>query len=102
SCGLSPSQDLFAYELSTEGMEAASERYGRALKSVAARSDVVIRPFNSRRFVSELRIYLDSYNRGLEHTWGFAPLEPREAERIAHELKHVIVPEMALFAEVAG
>ncbi len=102
SCGLTPSQDLFAYELSTAGMEAASARYRRALDSVAARSDVVIRPFDPKRFTSELRSYLDSYNRGLERTWGFAPLQPREAERIARDLKHVIVPEMALFAEVAG
>jgi GNAT superfamily N-acetyltransferase len=63
---------------------------------------VVIRRFDTRKYRQESENYLDIYNRSLEGTWGFTPLQPREARHIASELRHVIVPQFAVFAEMDG
>jgi GNAT superfamily N-acetyltransferase len=102
ACGFGRSHDLYAYEGDTAGMIAVSRRYARALQSVQRRSDLLLRPFDPRRFQQEVETYVDIYNRSLDGTWGFAPLQPREAAHVAKELRHVLVPELAMFAEVAG
>jgi hypothetical protein len=50
----------------------------------------------------EIETYLDIYNRSLDGTWGFTPLQPREARHIASELRHLIVPQFTAFAEIDG
>ncbi len=102
ACGYAKSQDLYAYEMDQILLATLVARYKRAVLAALARSDLTVRPLNPKRFQAEIRTYLDIYNRSLDGTWGFTPLQPREARRIAAEMRHVIVPEFALFAEVGG
>ncbi len=57
---------------------------------------------NARRFRQELEMFLNVYNQSLGGTWGFVPLSPAEVKHLGGQLKHMIVPELALVAEVAG
>lgn len=102
ACGYATAQDLFSYEMGTNELVAVIERYKRATTAAANRVDVHIRPFDPSRFDEEVRTYLDIYNRAMDDTWSFVPLQPREAERIARDLRHVLVPELARFVEVGG
>ena len=105
SCGFAKSQDLYAYEMDTALLAAITERYKPAVLASLERSKIVIRRFNTsngRNFQQEIETYLDIYNRSLEGTWSFTPLQPREARHIALELRHVIVPQFAVFAEIDG
>lgn len=102
SCGYAKCQDLYAYEMNADLLATLVARYKRAVLAALAREDLVVRPLDPRRFREQIVTYLDIYNQSLDGTWGFTPLQPGEARKIAAEMRHVIVPEFALFAEVAG
>jgi GNAT superfamily N-acetyltransferase len=102
-CGFAKAQDLYAYEMDMSLLlPVMAERYKPAVLAALNRPDMVIRPINSARLQQEIEIYLDVYNRSLDGTWGFTPLQPREARHIASELRHLIVPQFTAFAEIDG
>ena len=47
-------------------------------------------------------MFLSIYNRSLVNTWGFVPMSPDEVRHLAGGLRHIIVPEMAIAAEIDG
>lgn len=102
SCGFAKSQDLYAYEMDPGLLAALTQRYKPAVLAALERFNLVIRPFNPGKYQQEILTYLDIYNRSLEGTWGFTQLQPREARHIADELRRVIVPQFAVFAEIDG
>jgi GNAT superfamily N-acetyltransferase len=102
SCGYAKSQDLYAYEMDLKLLAALVARYKPAVLSALQGTELVIRTLNAAAFRQDIETYLDIYNRALDDTWGFTPLQPREARHIAAELRQVIVPECALFAEIGG
>src|SRR5208337_3820736 len=42
------------------------------------------------------------YNRSLTNTWGFVPMSDAEVEHVAKALRHLIVPELTIIAEIDG
>jgi GNAT superfamily N-acetyltransferase len=66
------------------------------------RTNLVFKRFDlsSKKYQQQIEMYLDLYNRSLEGTWGFTPLQSREARHIADELRHIIVPQFAVFVEM--
>jgi len=102
SCGFAKSQDMYAYEMDVGRLAALTARYKPAVQAALESFKLVIRPFDPGKYQQQTETYLDIYNRSLEGTWGFTPLQPREARHIAGELRQVIVPELAVFAEIGG
>ena len=102
SCGFAKSQDMYAYEMDVGRLAALTKRYKPAVLAALESFRLVIRPFDPGKYQQQTQTYLDIYNRSLEGTWGFTPLQPREARHIAGELRQVIVPELAVFAEIGG
>lgn len=102
ACGFAKAQDLYAYEMDMNLLQVLVYRYKPAVLALLNRPDMVIRPINSAKLQQEIEIYLDVYNRSLDGTWGFTPLQPREARHIACELRHLIVPQFTAFAEIDG
>ncbi len=102
SCGFAKSQDMYAYEMDTSRLAVLTARYKPAVLAALESFKLVFRPFDSGKYQQQTETYLDIYNRSLEGTWGFTPLQPREARHIAGELRQVIVPELAVFAEIGG
>lgn len=104
SCGYAKSQDLYAYEMDMDLLAKATERYKPAVLAARERLRLVLRRFDlsRKRRRGEIETYLDLYNQSLDGTWGFTPLQPREARHIADELRHIIVPQFAVFAEIDG
>jgi GNAT superfamily N-acetyltransferase len=103
-CGFTRAQDLYAYEMDAALLAKATERYKPAVLAALERPELAVRRFDLSRgkYREQVETYLDLYNRSLEGTWGFTPLQPREARHIADELRHVIVPQLATFATIDG
>lgn len=101
-CGFAKTQDMYAYEMDVACLAKLVDRYKPAVLSALDGGDLVVRPFDRSRFAAEIRIFLEIYNRALEGTWGFTPLQVREAEHIAAELGQIIAPEFAAFAMLDG
>ena len=47
-------------------------------------------------------MFLSIYNRSLGNTWGFVPMSADEVRHMAGGLRYVIIPEMAIAAEIDG
>lgn len=102
ACGFVKAQDMYAYEMDLKMVQVMVDRYKPAVLSVLDRPDLVIRRVDSSKLRQEIETYLDIYNRSLDGTWGFTPLQPSEARHIASELRHLIVPQFTAFAEIGG
>lgn len=102
SCGFTKAQDLYAYEMDTALLQVLVDRYKPAVLSVLDQPNLVIRSVDPTRLRQEIATYLDIYNRSLDGTWGFTPLQPREAHQIAGELGRLIVPQFTAIAEIDG
>jgi GNAT superfamily N-acetyltransferase len=102
ACGFAKAQDLYAYEMDTKQLQVMVDRYKPAVLSMLNRPDMVIRSGDPAKLQQEIETYLDIYNRSLDGTWGFTPLQPQEAHHIASELRHLIEPRFTAFAEIDG
>jgi GNAT superfamily N-acetyltransferase len=100
--GLEKIEDLYAFWGRLEMLESIDSKLGVMVEGVKERFGVKVRPLDQRRFDEEVRMFLEIYNSSLGGTWGFVPLSPGEVKHMAASLKHLIVPELALVAEVDG
>ncbi len=102
ACGFAKAQDLYAYEMDVALLAKLVDRYKPAVMSALDGDDLVVRRFDRSRLAAEIRTFLEIYNRALDGTWGFTPLQEGEVTHIAAELGHIIAPEFAAFAMVEG
>lgn len=102
ACGFTKSQDLYAYEMDVALLAKLVDRYKPAVRASLEGEDIAIRHLDTSRFDEEIKTYLETYNRSLDGTWGFTPLQAGEVKHIAAELRHVIAPEFAAFAIAGG
>lgn len=101
-CGFSKCQDLFAYWGHVDMLKQLDPKVQKIAAQAAERFGVTIRPLNRKKFRQELATFLDLYNQSLGSTWGFVPLSAAEIHHMGAQLKHMIVPELALIAEAEG
>jgi len=64
------------------------ERYKPAVMSSLGTMTFRLRQLDPSRLDEEIRTYLEIYNRGLEGTWGFTPLQEREVKQIQRPAPH--------------
>lgn len=100
--GFTKAHDLYAYWGHTRMMGTLSPKHRQIDEAIRERFGVALRKLDRRRFRAEVETFLDIYNRALSGTWGFEPLSEAEIHRLAGELRHLIVPELTLIAEVGG
>jgi len=102
ACGFTKAHDMYAYEMDVALLANLVDRYKPAVMSALDGDDLVVRRFDRSRLAEEIGTFLEIYNRALDGTWGFTPLQQGEARQIADELGHIIAPEFAAFATVNG
>lgn len=102
ACGFAKSQDLYAYEMDVALLAKLVDRYKPAVLASLEGDDISIRQMDPSRLDEEIETYLEIYNRALDGTWGFTPLQEGEVKQIAADLRHVIAPEFAAFAMSGG
>jgi len=102
NCGLQKSQDLYAFWGHVDMLFTLDKKIGFIAQQAAERFNVQIRNLDANRFSEDVESFLDIYNRSLVATWGFVPLSEGELKHIAMGLKRLIIPELAVFAEIDG
>lgn len=96
------SQDLFAYMGHIDMLDTLDAKLSFIVKLAIERFNVKLRSMNKAEFTREVEMFLDIYNSSLPGTWGFVPLSPAEVKHVAKGLKQLIVPELAIAAEIDG
>ncbi len=102
SFGFEKTQDMYAFTGHVDMLKSLDEKLSFVVREAASRFNITVRSFNPRRFREELETFLGLYNETLEGTWGFVPISKAEATHIGAGLKHLIVPDLAIMAEVDG
>lgn len=100
--GFRKSQDLFAFWGHVEMLPKIGQKLVPIAEQIIERYNVKLRTLDTKRFQQDVEMFLAIYNRSLTNTWGFVPMSAGEISKLARELKHLIVPEMAICAEVDG
>ena len=100
--GFGKIEDLYAFWGEMSMLEGIDSKLGVMVEGVKERFGVTVRSLDRSRFTEEVRMFLDIYNASLAGTWGFVPLSSGEVNHMAASLKHLIVPELSLVAEVEG
>jgi GNAT superfamily N-acetyltransferase len=102
NCGLQKSQDLYAFWGHVDMLATIDKKIGFIIEQSSERFGIQVRNLDANRFAEDVEKFLDIYNRSLVATWGFVPLSTGELKHIAMGLKRLIIPELAVFAEVEG
>jgi GNAT superfamily N-acetyltransferase len=102
SAGFRKSQDLYAYWGSIDMLPAVLERLTPICEQIIERFEVTVRPLNRRRFREDVEAFVSVYNRAMSNTWGFVPMTKEEVRHQAKGLRQLMVPELAIAAEING
>ena len=97
--GFHKAKDLLVYQATHDRLP---ERLVEGARLLERRHGVSVRTLDVRRFDEEVGLVQRLYNRAWERNWGFVPMTAREIEHLAKQLRPVLVPELAVFAERAG
>jgi GNAT superfamily N-acetyltransferase len=100
--GFCKSQDLYSYWGHVNMLPRIHARFMPIGEQIIAHLGLRIRLLDTSRFLEEVMTFLDIYNRSLVSTWGFVPMSDGEVRHMAKDLRHLIVPELALAAEMDG
>jgi GNAT superfamily N-acetyltransferase len=100
--GFRKTQDLYAFWGHIDMLPAISDKLRPVAEQIVERYNVKLRSLDRSRFKEDVRLFLSIYNRSLMNTWGFVPMTPGEVEHMAEGLRHLIVPEMTIAAEIDG
>ena len=95
-------EDMYAFWGELSMLETLDPKLYSMTESIRERFGVSIRTLDKKRFEEGVKLFFETYNASLPGTWGFVPFTKKEIEHLAAELKHLIVPELALVAEVEG
>jgi len=98
--GMKKAMDLYGYYL--DDTMPIAERVVKVAEKVQHREDLVIRKLNLKKLREEVEKAKYIYNKAWEKNWGFVPLTDEEIDHMADDLKMIIDPNIAFFAEVKG
>ena len=106
AAGLPPEQELHAYWLSTEQFAADAEARGRLERIARAvrrrHPDLTVRPLDMARYDAEVMALGKVFNAARRANWGYVPTTDAELRFLAREMKPIVVPDLALVAELRG
>ena len=100
--GFQKVQDLYAYWGHVDMLKGLDKKLEFITNEAKRRFNIKLRCLDKSRFVEDVRVFLDIYNKSLVGTWGFVPLSDGEITHLARDLRHLIVPELTCTAEVDG
>jgi GNAT superfamily N-acetyltransferase len=100
--GFQKTQDMYSYCGHKDDLANLKTKISFIVDEARNRFDIRIRCLNKRRFSEEVRNFLNLYNKALVGTWGFIPLSAQEVDHFSRSLRHLLVPELALVAEIDG
>lgn len=102
NAGFVKSQDLFSFWGKVDMLPKVRKRFLHTAEMIQERFNVKLRPLNKKRFTEDYEMFLNIYNKSLTNTWGFVPMSEREIKTMAASLKLLMIPELAIVAEIDG
>ncbi len=100
--GFRKTQDLYAFWGEIDMLPKIQAKLGPIAEQIMERFDVKLRTLDTSHFRQDVEMFLSIYNRSLVNTWGFVPMSADEIEHMAQGLRQIIIPEMAIAAEIDG
>lgn len=100
AAGYEKVKDLYSYHFVNHGV--LPERVARLVARARERYQPVVRPANLKDFHSEVRLLQRIHRAAWEKNWGNVPFTDAEIAHMAHELKMIVDPDLALFLEYKG
>jgi GNAT superfamily N-acetyltransferase len=101
-CGFRKTQDLYAFGGHVSILPKIREKLEPVAVQIIEHLGVKLRTLDRSRFQEDVEAFLNIYNRSLVDTWGFVPMSDAEVRYLARDLKHLIIPELAVGAEIDG
>ena len=97
--GLKKEKDVFAWKYQVGDVP---PRARKAHDEVLAIPGVVIRPVDLRVMEKEIRMVMDIFNETWVDNWASVPATESELKKMASDMKMILIPDLALVAEVDG
>ncbi len=98
--GYEKAKDLYAFHSKVQAE--LPEKVRRIYEKVMKRNKITLRHMDMKNFKNEIKTIKQVYNGAWEKNWGFVPMTEKETDKMAKDLKDLIVPEFVQFAEVDG
>jgi len=103
--GFAKAKDLLVYQSTPAHLDMQGplvRRLQQHASVLARRYGITIRTLDMQRFDEELMLIKEVYNQAWERNWGFVPLDEREIDHVAAQLKPIVVPDLVPFAMRGG
>lgn len=97
--GYSKVKDVYAWKYVVGGLP---ERAKKASAMIAELPEVSYRQVDKSRIKEEVELVMDIFNDAWSENWGFVPLTRAELQKLAEELRLILVPELTLIVSVDG
>ncbi len=101
-CGFRKTQDLYAYAGNPEILPDVIARRAAVIDQIIDHHDITFRWMQRKHLRRNVREFLTIFNRSLVNHWGFVPISEAEVDDMAGGLSWLLVPEMAVGAEIDG
>jgi len=98
--GFKKAADLYAYYI--DNNKKIPDKLIKIVNIVNKKEKIIIRPFDLKNFNNDAKAVWHIYNKAWKKNWGFVPMTENEFNYLAKNLKQVVEPELALFAEING
>ena len=100
--GFYKAQDLYSYGGQIDMLPKIRDKLRPIAEQIIERFNVRLRPVDMTRFVEDVEAFLDVFNRSMMGMWGFMPMTAGEVKAMAKELHYLIIPSLAVAAEIDG
>lgn len=100
--GFAGVQDLYSFRGHKRALKTLEDKVAFIAEEAKQRFKIHMRPMRKTRFLQEVKTFLSLYNSSLRGTWGYVPMSDAEIHITSKHLKHLIVPELTMLAEVDG
>jgi len=97
--GFQKVKDLFAWSY-TVGQVPARAR--RAADEIAALPELSFRALEPRKMERDVRLVMDIFNDAWSDNWGFVPMTESELQKLADDLRLLLVPELTMVVSLEG
>lgn len=97
--GLVKEMDLYAYRWD---IQPPPERMMKAVQMARDVPGLTVRTVQMRHLKRDVDILLDIYNDTWKDNWGYVPVTPREAHKMADDLKLIADTNLGVIAEIDG
>lgn len=98
--GFQKVKDLYAYFVNFSRYEKG--KLEKKIERVLSRRNLRVRPVNLKDFENEAQTMREIYNSAWGNNWGFVPMTDEEFWYMGKELKKIVIPDLALVAELDG